>query len=284
MVFQFEVISLDKQQGKRKWNLAPLDFIAFKKAFEKWQVELKDEGWNSLFRNNHDLPRMVSRWGNDKEYRIEYAKMLATMLYMQKGTPYIYQGEEIRMTNVESQSIEDYNDIESLNMYKERISQGYNEKDVMESIYAKGRDNARMLMQWDNSKNAGLTEGNPWLKANENYKEINVAKDLSKEESIFKYYQKLINLRKSEDIIKYGDFKLLLEDHKEAFIYIRILNDEKLVVICNFYENNIAIELPEEFEYIHAEVLISNYGYDKDLSGNVILKPYEVVVFKISNK
>ena len=147
MVFQFEVISLDKQEGKSRWDLAPLDFIKFKETFKKWQVELYEEGWNSLFGNNHDLPRMVSRWGNDKEFRVESAKMLATMLHMQKGTPYIYQGEEIGMTNIRLNSIKDYNDIETLNVYKARRALGYSEQDVMNSIYAKSRDNGRTPMQ-----------------------------------------------------------------------------------------------------------------------------------------
>ncbi|WP_291651075.1 alpha-glucosidase [Clostridium sp.] len=280
MVFQFEVISLDKKQGKRKWDLAPLDFIAFKDTFRKWQVELHDKGWNSLFGNNHDLPRMVSRWGNDKEYRVESAKMLATMLHMQKGTPYVYQGEEIGMTNVKFPSINDYNDIEGLNMYKERIALGYSEKEVMESLYAKGRDNARTPMQWDGSKNAGFTTAKPWIGINENYKYINVEKDMNREDSIFEYYKKLIKLRKKEDIIKYGTFELLLKDHKEAFVYTRSYNDEKLLVACNFYGNDITIDLGEEFESRDAYVLISNYNENDVLNSQIKLRPYEAVVYK----
>ena len=206
MVFQFEVISMDKQPGKRKWDLAPLNFVEFKKIFSKWQTELHSEGWNSLFGNNHDLPRMVSRWGNDKEYRMESAKMLATMLHMQKGTPYIYQGEEIGMTNIRFDSIDDYNDIESLNMYKERLSQGYSLEEIMESIYAKGRDNARTPMQWSKENNAGFTTGTPWLKVNKNYKYINVEQAINDENSILYYYKKLIKLRRESDVIKYGDY------------------------------------------------------------------------------
>lgn len=280
MVFQFEVISLDKKQGKRKWDLAPLDFIAFKDTFRKWQVELHDKGWNSLFGNNHDLPRMVSRWGNDKEYRVESAKMLATMLHMQKGTPYVYQGEEIGMTNVKFPSINDYNDIETLNMYKERMALGYSEKEVMESLYAKGRDNARTPMQWDGSKNAGFTTVKPWLGINENYKYINVEKDKRSEDSIFEYYKKLIKLRKKEDIIKYGTFELLLKDHNEAFVYTRSYNDEKLLVVCNFYGNNITLDLDEEFEGREAEILISNYNNNDVLNSKIKLRPYETIVYK----
>ena len=280
MVFQFEVISLDKKQGKRKWDLAPLDFIAFKDTFRKWQVELHEKGWNSLFGNNHDLPRMVSRWGNDKEYRVESAKMLATMLHMQKGTPYVYQGEEIGMTNVKFPSINDYNDIEGLNMYKERIALGYSEKEVMESLYAKGRDNARTPMQWDGSENAGFTTVKPWLGINENYKYINVEKDKSSEDSIFEYYKKLIKLRKKEEIIKYGTFELLLKDHKEAFVYNRSYNNEKLLVVCNFYGNNITLNLGEEFEGREAKILISNYNNNQVLNSKIKLRPYETIVYK----
>lgn len=293
MVFQFEVISLDKQQGKRKWDLAPLDFIAFKESFRKWQVELYEDGWNSLFGNNHDLPRMVSRWGNDKEYRVESAKMLATMLHMQKGTPYIYQGEEIGMTNVKFPSIEYYNDIEGLNMYNERISLGYSEDEVMKSLYAKGRDNARTPMQWDSSENGGFSTEKPWLMVNDNYTDINVERDIKAPWSIFAYYQKLIRLRKSEEVIKYGKFELLLKEHREAFVYTRSYNGENLLVVCNFYGNNISIDLSELKDKLGLEdnselslnedVLIANYNNCPKLTNNLALRPYETIVYKYNN-
>ena len=293
MVFQFEVISLDKQQGKRKWDLAPLDFIAFKESFRKWQVELYEDGWNSLFGNNHDLPRMVSRWGNDKEYRVESAKMLATMLHMQKGTPYIYQGEEIGMTNVKFQSIEYYNDIEGLNMYNERISLGYSEDEIMKSLYAKGRDKARTPMQWDYSDNGGFSTEKPWLMVNDNYTDINVERDIKAPWSIFAYYQKLIRLRKSEEVIKYGKFELLLKEHREAFVYTRSYNGENLLVVCNFYGNNISIDLSELKDKLGLEdnselslnedVLIANYNNPPKLTNRVALRPYEAIVYKYNN-
>lgn len=293
MVFQFEVISLDKQQGKRKWDLAPLDFIAFKESFRKWQVELYEDGWNSLFGNNHDLPRMVSRWGNDKEYRVESAKMLATMLHMQKGTPYIYQGEEIGMTNVKFPSIEYYNDIEGLNMYNERISLGYSEDEIMKSLYAKGRDNARTPMQWDSSDNGGFSTEKPWLMVNDNYTDINVERDIKAPWSIFAYYQKLIRLRKSEEVIKYGKFELLLKEHREAFVYTRSYNGENLLVVCNFYGNNISIDLSELKDKLGLEdnselslnedVLIANYNNPPKLTNRVPLRPYEAIVYKYNN-
>ena len=281
MVFQFEVISMDKQPGKRKWDLAPLNFVEFKKVFSKWQTELHSEGWNSLFGNNHDLPRMVSRWGNDKEYRIESAKMLATMLHMQKGTPYIYQGEEIGMTNIRFDSIDDYNDIESLNMYKERLSKGYSLDEIMESIYAKGRDNARTPMQWSKENNAGFTTGTPWLKVNKNYKHINVEQAINDENSILYYYKKLINLRRENDVIKYGDYKLILEEHPEIFAYTRSWNEDNILVICNFYGNTINVFLGEEYSKKDSEIILSNYKDAKVLGRDIKLRPYEAIVYKI---
>ena len=281
MVFQFEVISMDKQPGKRKWDLAPLNFVEFKKIFSKWQTELHSEGWNSLFGNNHDLPRMVSRWGNDKEYRMESAKMLATMLHMQKGTPYIYQGEEIVMTNIRFDSIDDYNDIESLNMYKERLSQGYSLEEIMESIYAKGRDNARTPMQWSKENNAGFTTGTPWLKVNKNYKYINVEQAINDENSILYYYKKLIKLRRESDVIKYGDYKLILEEHPEIFAYTRSWNDDNILVICNFYGNTINVFLGEEYSEKDSQIILSNYKDAKILGRDIKLRPYEAIVYKV---
>ena len=169
MVFQFEHIGLDQQEGKEKWDLAPLPFLKLKQILTRWQTELHNCGWNSLFWNNHDLPRIVSRWGNDGEYRVESAKMLAILLHGMQGTPYIYQGEELGMTNARYK-IEDYRDVEILNMYQERMEAGYSEEEIMCSIYAKGRDNARTPMQWDETENAGFTNGTPWIQINSNYK------------------------------------------------------------------------------------------------------------------
>lgn len=281
MVFQFEVISLDKKEGGRKWDLAPLDFIKFKKSFSKWQTCLYRKGWNSIFGNNHDLPRIVSRWGNDKEYRVESAKMLATMLHMQMGTPYIYQGEEIGMTNVKFNSIDDYNDIECLTMYKERLQQGYSIEEIMNSIYAKGRDNARTPMQWSGKKNASFTEGIPWLKINENYREINVEQSLSDKSSIYYYYKDLISLRKKYDVVKYGEFKLFLEENKEIFAYTRTYKNEQLFVICNFYEDTTEVIVPREFLDKDYSILISNYKEKTSLEEKIKLRPYEAIVYKL---
>lgn len=284
MVFQFEHMSLDKQPGKRKWDLKPLDLGDLKQNLTKWQKQLENKGWNSLYWNNHDQPRIVSRFGNDQEYRVESAKMLGTLLHMMQGTPYIYQGEEIGMTNVRFSSIEDYNDIESFNMYKERVfEQGMDGNEVMESIYAKGRDNARTPMQWDDTDNAGFTTGTPWLQLNPNYQEINVKQALEDLQSIFYHYQKLIELRKQHEIVVYGSYDLILEDHNFIFAYTRKLGNEMLIVINNFYKKETIFRLPEDIQYNTAELLISNYNVDSEQSlSQMKLRPYESLVFKCS--
>ena len=280
MVFQFEHISLDKIPGKNKWDLKPLDLRDLKRVFSKWQTELEGEGWNSLFWNNHDLPRIVSRWGNDKEYRVECAKMLATLLHGLKGTPYIYQGEEIGMTNIKFETIEEYNDIEIRNMYKDRISRGFKHEEIMESIYAKGRDNARTPMQWSEEANAGFTTGRPWLTINENYKEINVDKALSDKNSIFYHYKKLIELRKDNEVIIYGDYTLLDPEDKNIYAYTRELNGDKILVVCNFYGENIEFNYREEFDN-EPIILISNYGDSSIDIKSLKLRPYEAIMFRI---
>ncbi|MZK52888.1 glycoside hydrolase family 13 protein [Clostridium beijerinckii] len=281
MIFQFEHILLDQQPGKEKWDLKPLELLDLKKALSRWQVELEGTGWNSLFWNNHDVPRIVSRWGNDKEYRVESAKMLATLLHGMKGTPYIYQGEELGMTNVRFESLEDYKDIETLNMYNERKKQGYAHENIMLSIYTKGRDNARTPMQWDDSQNAGFTSGQPWLKVNPNYKEINAESQLKDENSIFNYYKKLIKIRKSNPVVVYGKYELMLEENKEIFAYTRTLENEMLLVICNFTGNETEFVLERKFEFKSKELLISNYNVNEDdWIDSIELKPYESRIYK----
>ena len=281
MVFQFEHIGLDQIEGKEKWDLKPLELLELKKVLSKWQTELEGQGWNSLFWNNHDLPRIVSRWGNDKEYRVLSAKMLATLLHGMKGTPYIYQGEEIGMTNVVFDSIDEYNDIELLNMYKERISEGYKEEDIMKSIYAKGRDNARTPMQWDDSLNGGFSKVKPWLKVNPNYVDINVKNNLEDENSIFNHYKKLIKIRKNEDVVVYGDFKLFYKDHNSIFSYIRELNDEKILVVANFYDKNEEFVLDKSIKYESCEILLSNYKDSSENIEKINLRPYEAIIYKL---
>ena len=279
MVFQFEHIGLDQIEGKEKWDVKPLELLELKKVLSKWQTSLGEEGWNSLFWNNHDLPRIVSRWGNDKEYRVESAKMLGTLLHGMNGTPYIYQGEELGMTNIRLENIEDYNDIESINMYKDRIKKGYSHEEIMNSIYKKGRDNGRTPMQWDDSENAGFTTGKPWLSINENYKEINAKKSLEDKNSVFYHYKKLIEIRKANETIIYGDYKLLCEDDKNIFAYTRELNGDKILVVCNFYEKEVEFKYDKEFK--NAEILLSNYNDSSLAIDKLKLRPYEAIMYRV---
>ena len=279
MVFQFEHIGLDQIEGKEKWDLKPLELLALKEVLSKWQTELEGQGWNSLFWNNHDLPRIVSRWGNDKEYRIESAKMFATLLHGMKGTPYIYQGEELGMTNIRFEDIDDYKDIESLNMYKDRLSKGYTHEEIMESIYAKGRDNGRTPMQWDNSENAGFTTGTPWLAIKKNYTEVNAKQCLEDENSVFHHYRKLIDIRKNNDTIIYGDYTLLCPEDKNIFAYTRELNGDKILVVCNFYDKEVTFSFDGYFN--HADILLSNYKDSSTLIERLSLRPYEAIMFRV---
>jgi oligo-1,6-glucosidase len=244
MLFQFEHVEVGT--GSSKWDVRPWKLTQFKSILSKWQNELNGKGWNSLYLTNHDQPRPVSRFGNDKEYRVESAKMLGTMLHMMQGTPYIYQGEEIGMTNVKFE-LEDYRDLEIKNAYNELVKGGFmNEEKFMEGVFLRGRDNARTPMQWDASENAGFTTGTSWIKLNPNYKDTNVENALKDENSIFYYYQRLIMLRKENPIIVYGDYKEILRDSESIFAYIRTLGEEKLLVILNFYEPEVEFVLPDK--------------------------------------
>lgn len=273
MVFQFEHIGLDQKEGGEKWDLAPLPFKKLKKIMAHWQNELYNCGWNSLFWDNHDLPRIVSRWGNDREYRVESAKMLAILLHGMQGTPYIYQGEELGMTNVQY-DIEDYKDCEIINMYHERLEKGYSKDEIMKSIYAKGRDNARTPMQWDDSVNAGFTTGTPWIKVNDNYDKINAKSQVDDPDSIFSCYKKLVQLRKDYPVFVDGKFTLLLEDDENIFAYSRKNEEKTMIVVCNFFDKEIPMPLAKECEGM--EVLISNY---KDTSDMSVIRPYEARMY-----
>lgn len=276
MVFQFEHICLDQQEGKEKWDLAPLPFHKFKEVWNKWQTELYGCGWNSLFWDNHDLPRIVSRWGDEGQYREESAKMLATLLHGMQGTPYIYQGEELGMTNVKYE-LEEYRDIELFGMYKERRAQGYTHEELMKSIYAKTRDNARTPMQWDTTEQAGFTTGKPWMKVNPNYTEINAAEQVDCEDSIFNYYRKLIQLRKELPVLTDGKFTMLDMDHDQIFAYLRDNGEDKLLVVCNFYGNTVDYAVSEKAEDL--ELLIGNYT-EENMQTDV-LRPYEARIYRI---
>ncbi|EEL49480.1 MULTISPECIES: glycoside hydrolase family 13 protein [Bacillus cereus group] len=281
MVFQFEHMDLDSGEGG-KWDVKPCSLVTLKQNLTKWQKALEQTGWNSLYWNNHDQPRVVSRFGDDTTYRIESAKMLATVLHMMKGTPYIYQGEEIGMTNVHFDSIDEYRDIETLNMYREKVIElGEDEEKVMQSIYIKGRDNARTPMQWNANEHAGFTAGEPWIGLNPNYKEINVEQALQDQESIFYYYKKLIELRKKHEMIVYGTYDLILEEHPSIFAYVRTWRDEKLLVIANFTSDESVFELPEEIMYGDIELLIHNYNVQDEVIESIALQPYETRVYKV---
>lgn len=281
MVFQFEHITLTWQHGD-KWNPIPLDLKQFKQVLTKWQTELADQGWNSLFWNNHDLPRVVSKYGNDRELRVESAKMLATALHFLKGTPYIYQGEEIGMTNVAFDSLQQYKDIETLNFYQVKTQSGVSHEHMMQAIHENSRDNARTPMQWSNAPHAGFSQVDPWIETNPNYEAINVEQALADQNSIFYHYQKLIQLRKAHPAIVYGDFTPLFEDHDSVFAYLRKYQDETLLVINNFSETELNIDLPEALRNQSVECLICNYEAKQYLDVTLSLKPYESLAFKLN--
>ena len=270
MVFQFEHICLDNQPGKDKWDVAPLSLPKLKDCFRRWQQELYNTGWNSLFFNNHDLPRIVSRWGNDGEYRVESAKMLGTMLHGMQGTPYIYQGEELGMTNI-CLPIEEHVDLETLNVYQERIAEGYDPEQVMASIHARSRDNARTPMQWTAGENAGFTSGKPWMPIHPNHTTINAEAALADPDSVFHHYRKLIQLRKTYDVFRSGSFTLLCPEDEKIFAYTRDTDTEHLLVVCNFSGESLGFDAPENFR--GAEMLLNNYAEDSE-----DLRPYEAVM------
>ncbi|AIQ56919.1 glycoside hydrolase family 13 protein [Paenibacillus borealis] len=273
MVFQFEHIGLDQQDGGEKWDLKPLDVCELKQVLAKWQTELGDEGWNSLFWNNHDLPRIVSRWGNDKQYRVQSAKMFAILLHLMKGTPYIYQGEELGMTNYPIQDISEAQDIEAINMYHERIGQGHAKEAIIQSINAKGRDNARTPMQWDATSNGGFTTGEPWLPVHPNYMEINMEANLNDPDSVFHCYRKLIELRKNNPIVVWGDFELVTGVPDQVFMYFRRYEGQTWLVTANFSGEPITLELPELG--LAGEFIICNYSRDDVDFKQLQLRPYE---------
>jgi len=281
MLFSFELMNVDNGSYD-KWDKQPFEMAKFKEIIVKWQKGLKDAGWNSLFLNNHDQPRQVSRFGNDTKYRVESAKMLATIMHLLKGTPYIYQGEEIGMTNIKFESISDYRDIETLNMYSEYNQMGIEEDKIMDMIYMSSRDNARTPMQWNDSANAGFTSGEPWIKINDNYREINTEREQEDKNSILNYYKKLIRMRKEYPVIVHGDFSEIECADKNIFAYSRQFNEEKLIVIANGSNKEVLFEGKDMNEHSGYEVILSNYEGDYNLKEDLILRPYEAIVFKCS--
>jgi oligo-1,6-glucosidase len=283
MVFQFEHVELDKDPRGSKWDFKALDLLDLKRVMTRWQKDLAGKGWNSLYLSNHDQPRALSRFGDDGQYRVESAKMLATFLHMLQGTPYIYQGEEIGMTNVKFESIGDYRDIETLNMYKEYVEdRGIDPTVVLPMIHAKSRDNARTPVQWDDSGHAGFTTGTPWIKLNPNYKDINAKQALADPNSIFFYYQKLIRLRREKPIIVQGSYNLILDENQEIYAFTRTLEDEELLVILNFTRNKPVFALPDSVSFSDKELVISNYPVDPAEDVRLLtLRPYEARVYSL---
>ena len=279
MVFQFEHMDVDSDEKAGKWTTRKMDLRNLKKILTRWQKGLQDIAWNSLYWENHDQPRSVSRFGNDSdEYREISAKMLATCIHMMQGTPYVYQGEELGMTNCPFNTLDNFRDLESINAFHELTEQGkMTEEDMMAAIGYKGRDNARTPMQWDDSAYAGFSTANPWIMVNPNYTKINAKDQVNREDSVFKYYQKLIKLRHESELIVYGTYDLILDDDKDIYAYIRTLGDEKLIVYCNFSENTREVELPEEFT--NGKILISNYS-DAKANQKIALRPYEAIVIQ----
>ncbi|GGM19559.1 alpha-glucosidase [Paraliobacillus quinghaiensis] len=283
MVFHFEHVDIGNgKYGKwtpEHWNLTELKTI-----FSRWQEGLEEDGWNSLYWSNHDQPRAISRFADDSEaYRVLSGKMLATCLHMLKGTPYIYQGEEIGMTNVAFESIDDYRDIETLNAFRDYTEKNLlTEEEIMQAIHKRGRDNARTPVQWSSRANAGFTEGEPWIPVNPNYKAINVEEALADPDSIFYYYQKLIALRKRYPVIVHGKYELLAKDDQQIYAYTRKWKEDTLLVICNFSSDLVSFNLPNHLEFVDKTLLIANYNVDEtEEIDSVELKPYEARVYNL---
>ncbi|GAM12918.1 alpha,alpha-phosphotrehalase [Mesobacillus selenatarsenatis] len=284
MTFNFHHLKVDYENGD-KWTLVDFDFLALKRILSLWQVEMhKGGGWNALFWCNHDQPRVVSRYGNDGQYHRESAKMLGTAVHMMQGTPYIYQGEEIGMTNPYFERIEDYRDVESLNIYKIKMGEGMSKEEILKILQSKSRDNSRTPVHWNDEKHAGFTSGTPWIDVARNYQTVNVENALADKNSVFYHYKTLIQLRKQYDIITYGDYQLLLEEHPDIFAYVRNGQNEKLLVVNNFYGKDTIFELPDSVDAdgYQAEILLSNYEDSTSDISAINLRPYESIVYHLT--
>lgn len=277
MVFQFDHMSLDR--GLDRFHILDLDLRALKATLAHWQTELHGIGWNSLYWNNHDQPRVVSRFGNDREYRIESAKLLGTILHMLQGTPYVYQGEELGMTNYPFVSLDEFQDIESVNYAKAAAQQpGYDEAALIQALAVGGRDNARTPVQWDGTPHAGFTSGTPWLPVNPNAGTINAEAAVANSDSVFHYYRKLIDLRHTMPIIVYGDFELLLEEDERVFAYTRSYGNEHLLVLGNFSDEVTTVDIPDADVWSAAELVIGNYP--PVTGAELLLQPWETRVYR----
>ena len=269
MVFQFEHVNLD--QGATKWDPRPFALRDLKASLGRWQAGLADVGWNSLYWNNHDQPRVVSRFGDDGAHRVAAAKMLATVLHLHRGTPYVYQGEELGMTNAPWSGIEEFRDIETLNHYAEAVAHGADPEDVLAVLRPRSRDNARTPMQWDASANAGFTTGTPWLPVNPNHTEINAQAARADPDSVFHHYRRLIELRRTEPVVAFGDFGMLLPEDEQVYAFTRRLDDVELLVLGNFSGTGVTPRLPDAGAWAGAEVLVGAPAPD----GGLALAPWE---------
>jgi oligo-1,6-glucosidase len=280
MVFQFEHVGID--QGNGKWDELPFDLFKLISSLSQWQKEIGSTGWNSLYWNNHDQPRIVSRWGNDSEFRELSAKMLGAVLHMHRGTPYVYQGEELGMTNFPFTSIAQFQDLETLNHYSQAKQQGVSDEELLRGYRKFGRDNARTPMQWDQSLHAGFTSGTPWLEVNPNYLSINAEAAVAQRDSVFHFYRRLIAMRKSDPVIAFGDYTLLAADDPHIYCFARRLDTDGILTIANFSNESRSIDLPTDLmpkavSYIH------NYPTAPELSPTTELCPWEVLVYRWSN-
>ena len=281
MVFQFEHVTQQLDAVHGKWRPKPFDLVALKEVLGKWQLALSDDGWNSLFWGNHDLPRAVSKYGDIAGYHRQSATMLATVLHLLKGTPYVYQGEEIGMTNATFTSIDQYKDVETLNMHRLHVEAGLSPDDFIAGANANGRDNARTPMQWSADENGGFTTGTPWIQVNANYRSINVEQNLTDSRSIWNHYRQLIALRKAHPVIVYGHYQSYLDKDRQFFVYTRTLEDQKLLVIANFSSQPGRLELPDELQ-IGGKCISSNYEPVERLGASLEMQPYEVLAILTS--
>ncbi|MEH7248869.1 alpha,alpha-phosphotrehalase [Neobacillus niacini] len=283
MTFNFHHLKVDYPNGD-KWTKADFDFKALKNILSKWQIEMnKGGGWNALFWCNHDQPRAISRFGNDQQFHNQSGKMLATTLHMMQGTPYIYQGEEFGMTNPKFDKIEDYRDVESLNIYEIKKKEGLSDKEIIDILKQKSRDNSRTPIQWNTHEHAGFTSGTPWIHTAANYKEVNAENALKDSDSIFYHYQKLIRLRKEYDVITDGDYEMISENHDSIFAFVRKTENAMLLVINNFYNINTTYALPVtlNIDGLPNDVLLSNYEDSAPLGKEIQLRPYESIVYHL---
>jgi oligo-1,6-glucosidase len=275
MVFQFEHVQLD--QGATKWDVRPLRLTNLKASLGRWQEGLAETGWNSLYWNNHDQPRAVSRFGDDGEHRVRSAKLLATVLHLHRGTPYVYQGEELGMTNAPLRSLEDLRDLESLNHHAEAVAAGADAAEVLAGLRAMSRDNARTPMQWDASEHAGFTTGMPWIAVNPNHAEINAEAARADPDSVFHHYRRLIALRRTEPAVAHGDFTMLLEDDERVYAFTRRLGDVELLVVANFSGASVTADVPDAAAWAGSELLLGNAGAAGD---DLALAPWEARVYR----